>query len=518
MTLLLDERSAAAAEITGDRYPRIRCVPDYADTSGQEVAELAADAGLVLDEWEADCLDAALGERDDGDWAATEVGIVVPRQNGKGAIVEARELGGLFLLNEPLILHTAHETKTAGEAFLRIKGLIRDSADFSRRVKRINNTHGEEGIELLPTPTIISGAGGRQIRRSVAPRLRFLARSRVGGRGFTGRVVILDEAFELSDAAMTALLPTMSAQPNPQIWYTSTAPNKKKDHNALVLARVRNRGITGSPRLVYLEWSAGELTELVKMTERERRRFRLDRRNWARANPGLGIRLSTEFTETELGALSAEDFDTDRLGVGDWPADDADAWSVIDRNSWLSLIDESSSARDPVALAVDMEPQQRRMATIAAAGVRQDGRVHVEVIQHRAGSDWVAPRLAELARRWHPCAVVIDPASHAGSLTDAVTQAGVEVVSPFSTRDAAQACGQFYDAVAQGALAHLNQESLNLALAGATTRQLGDAWAWDKRNATVDISPLVAVTLATWGFNRFGRHRIPPYDLLRSVG
>jgi hypothetical protein len=39
----------------------------------------------------------------------------------------------------------------------------------------------------------------------------------------------------------------------------------------------------------------------------------------------------------------------------------------------------------------------------------------------------------------------------------------------------------------------------NAAVAGAMTRPLGDAWAWSRKNSTVDISPLVACTLALWG-------------------
>src|SRR6266487_164605 len=276
--------------------PRIRCVPSYVSSAGPEVRELAARAGLVLDPWEADALDDSLGEREDGDWAAFEIGMVVVRQNVKGVIVEVRELGGLYLLNEPLILHTAHEVKTSGEAFLRLLGLISDHDEFSRRVKRVNRSHGEEGIELLATPTIILGAGGRKIRRSVAPRLRFLARSRVSARGFTGRVVILDEAFELADASMAALLPTMSAQPNPQLWYTSTPPNQVKDYNARVLARLRARALSGNARrLVYLEWSAGERDEL---SPAELRALRTNRRAWAMANPALGIRIGEEFIES----------------------------------------------------------------------------------------------------------------------------------------------------------------------------------------------------------------------------
>ena len=158
------------------------------------------------------------------------------------------------------------------------------------------------------------------------------------------------------------------------------------------------------------------------------------------------------------------------------------------------------------------------MAAIGTAGLRPDGRLHVEVVDHQPGTDWVPARVAELARKWRPCAIVMDPASHAGALIEAVEQAGAEVVRPFGSRDAAQACGQFYDAVLQKDLRHRGQPMLTAALAGARTRRLGDQWAWDRVNAVVDIAPLTAVTLAAWGFNRYGRSRIAPYDLVRSVG
>jgi predicted amidohydrolase YtcJ len=61
-----------------------------------EAVELAASAGLVLDDWQQHVLVSALGERPDalGTWAAFEVGLVVPRQCGKGGVLEARELAG----------------------------------------------------------------------------------------------------------------------------------------------------------------------------------------------------------------------------------------------------------------------------------------------------------------------------------------------------------------------------------------------------------------------------------------
>jgi hypothetical protein len=44
-------------------------------------------------------------------------------------------------------------------------------------------------------------------------------------------------------------------------------------------------------------------------------------------------------------------------------------------------------------------------------------------------------------------------------------------------------------------------------LKGATQRPLGDRWAWSRKNSSIDISPLVAVTLALWGV---ARQKPPP--------
>src|SRR5499427_4923258 len=99
--------------------PRLLVAPDYRSSAGQEAIELAQLAGLYLDPWEALVLEHALGEGDDGRWAAAEVGLCVPRQNGKNAVLEARELAGLFLLDEHLTIHSAQHFKTAKEHFLR---------------------------------------------------------------------------------------------------------------------------------------------------------------------------------------------------------------------------------------------------------------------------------------------------------------------------------------------------------------------------------------------------------------
>jgi hypothetical protein len=460
----------------GVQRPRIFTAPSFVSSSGREAADLAAFAGLELDPWQQFVLEQGLGERPDGQWSAFEIAINVPRQNGKGGVIEARELAGLFLLGERLILHSAHEFKTAIEAFRRIESLVMNCDSLRKRVARVRRTTGEEAIELV-----------------TGQRLRFLARSGGSGRGFSGDCNILDEAMILGDEAMGALMPTMSARPNPQLWYLGSAGIGGP---SVQLARLRQRALDGGDAsLAYFEWSiaphvaecppgCGEHDDPV------------DPRAHARANPALGIRISQEHVDREQLSMSPQVFARERLGVGDYPSDSADAWSVIGEDAWRALADGTSTPADPVAFAVDMTPE-RSHAAIGVAGGSGEA-VHVEVIDHRPGTAWVVDRMVELAERWSPCAIVVDAGGPAGSLVADLQKRELEIVTP-KAREIAQACGQFFDGVSDQSIVHLDQAPLAAALAGAKQRPLGEAWAWARRGVSVDISPLVAVTLAAWG-------------------
>jgi phage terminase large subunit-like protein len=495
--------------LLGAQTPTLCSVPSLRISSaGRETVELAATAGLMLDPWQQVVLDGALGERNGGFWSAFEVALVLPRQNGKNSILEAREIAGLFLFGEELILHSAHEFKTGQEAFLRVRGLIEGSEAMSRRVDKVRTAHGDEGIELKPLPTVISGARGKQITRSKRQRLRFVARTSGSGRGFSGDVVILDEAFNLPESVISALLPTMSARPNPQLWYTSSAVDQEIHPHGVALARVRERGLRGDdPSLAYFEWSADEDAHRGAP-----RAVATDPAQWAAANPGMGYRVSADHIAREQRSMGSKSFQVERLGIGDWPATDDALKPVIDPEIWANLVHSGSKAGKFVVFAPDGNPE-RTSASIAAVGTRDDDLAHVEIIDRRPGTGWVAARLAELAQQWKPAAIVVDPSGPGGSWLAALQDAGIEPLL-ISGREMAQACGGFYEAVTEkGSIRHLDQLELRDALAGAQTRPLGDAWAWARRTSQVDISPLVAVTLAHYGWvTTQGKQRTSAYD------
>ncbi len=488
----------------GAQRPRVAKWAPYVSTAGAEAIDLAASAGLHLDPWQQFVLTHSLGEQDDGRWANFKVSLWVPRQNGKGGVIEARELFGLFLGRERLILHSAHEYKTAAEAYIRIKDLIQGAPHLDKCVHKFWQANGEQGIELTR-----SAGGGR---------LRFIARSRGSGRGFSGDLNILDEAQELTSQHMAALLPTMSARQNPQLWFTGTPP----DDPAAWAYGLRDDGEAGSPRMAHFDWGA----DLDLTSAEDRARAAEDVDLWYQCNPSMGIRISEEFVQDEAKPSGlGERFAVERLGV--WPPRAAEGPKVLDIKAWERLADVDSVRAGDVAFAVDITPS-RDTASIAVYGLREDGLGHVELIDRRPGTEWVVDRIVELRERWDPVAFALDAKGPAVSLLEPLEKLGIttpedpdrprrgELAVP-TAQDVAAACGQFADAVTQETLRHIGQAELTSAIRGAKTRPLGDAWAWARRVSSVDISPLVSGTLARWAYETRAHLVVREYDPLMNI-
>jgi hypothetical protein len=255
-----------------------------------------------------------------------------------------------------------------------------------------------------------------------------------------------------------------------------------------VFAGVRDRAIAGTDAgLFYAGWEAGEKDdhtgEDVDLD---------DRAEWWRSNPALHSgRITEEFIERERAALDDDEFARERLCI--WGG--GGKRRAIDPDIWAGLLDPRSRPTGKVALSVDVPPEGKR-ASIARSGERSDGRVHGE-IDTRPGTGWAVERLAELSKKRN-APVVLDGGSRAMSLVPALIAAGVQPVV-YGTRDVVSACGGLLDKIDEDRFRHVGQVELNTAVDGARRRKVGDAWAWHRRDTSVDISPLVALTLAVHG-------------------
>jgi phage terminase large subunit-like protein len=500
------------ASITyGDQMPRIEAIPQYVTSSAADAIELASVAGLDLDPWQQYTLTGGLGRKADGRWSAFEVKILVPRQNGKGSILEARELAGLYLFStDRLIIHTAHEHKTASEHYRRVLFLIENTPDLDKRVARQSSAYGREFIELKAAPTIISGSDGRQIRRKERSRLIFIARTGGSGRGFTCDCLVYDEDMALVAGQVGSSLPSLSARPNPQVWYAGSAGNK----NSTQVAHIRRRALAGgSNSLAYYEWSIDWHDDYCSPDCKEHD-DPYDIRSVAKANPALGRRVTADFVQAERDAMPEVEFNRERLSVGEYPAP-LDGWLVVPKK-WFEATKDSAEepprVRHPI-FAIDVAPN-RESGAIAVAGLRPDESVGLQVIDHRDGATWIVARAKAIQERWKPERWIVDKRAAAGALLTELEQAGLPVETMQAT-DVAHACGQIYDSFRDDTIRHYGQASLRAALAGVDKRELSDAWAFDRRNAGVDISPLMATTFALWGYQKFGMQE--DYDIRDSV-
>ena len=294
----------------GNQKPRVSLEPKRVSTDGEDVADLATAYGLTPDEWQQDILDVWMGRDKNDNFTARTCGLTVPRQNGKNALLEMRELYGLCIMGEQ-ILHSAHEVKTAAMSFRRLSGFFENRAmypELADLLLRIRRTNGQEAIELLN--------GGRIV---------FSARSRGANRGMTYDLVVFDEAQELTDEQLEATMSTMAAAPlgNRQTIYTGTPPSPSGHGD--VFARIRKQALTGADKnLSWHEWGVAELPSDVS-----------DKALWYDTNPALGIRLDESFTQTECNTLSKDGFARERLG---WWSDSATSNAVFTPKLWADCL------------------------------------------------------------------------------------------------------------------------------------------------------------------------------------
>jgi hypothetical protein len=235
-----------------------------------------------------------------------------------------------------------------------------------------------------------------------------------------------------------------------------------------------------------------------------------DEAGWRAANP----RVDVGFIAKERRALDPLGFARERLGLED-PQDAQE--KPIPPERWARWADPSSRVADGVVpvFAFDVAPD-RSAAAVSVSGRRGDGRRHLGLVAHERGDQWLVDRVVELHERHRPAAIVLDGASPAAAMLPELLDRGLEVWSqakPWgvlvvtSGGDMAAACGGLQSAVLDEECdrRHRGDLIVSAALESAVRRDIGDGgWGWARKRTDADITPIVALTLADWGWSRFG--------------
>lgn len=481
--------------------PRYLSLPSFERTLGGEVAAVATLAGFPPDPEQQLLLDAAFAVDAAGKSAAFEVVVIAPRQNLKTGFMKQYALGQLFVRDERLVVWSAHEFGTAQEALRDVEALI-DGSEWLR--KRVRLTNRGDVAKHGAVPEIETGTGARLI---------FKTRTAGGGRGLSGRKTLLDEAYALQPGHVGALYPIMLAQPDPQLVVGSSACRPE----STVLWDLVQRGRAGGdPRLAYAEWCTPDPVDVCA--------------HGAECTHGRGVegcgcdkpevvrlahsaiargRILLETVVDLRKSMPPDEYGREVMGWHDPP--DMDSSDIpIDPDAWSALTDpDPSHAPSTGAFAVEVD-RDRAWSSIGAAGVRDDGLCHLEVVQRERGTGWVVDRCVELDAAHGPVSFAVDGGGPASSLIEPLQDAGLTVVTA-GFRDLAQACGDLVDAVASGSVVHGPQPELEEAVVGARKRNQGDGgFTFGRRVSGSDVTPLLAVTLARWALDA-------AYDVQSSI-
>ena len=459
--------SLDVGELIGNPEPTFCIYPEYETSDILDCIDLNVAGGVDMLDWQIGVVEPWLGVNAYGRWSAQVCGLLVPRQNGKTlGCAGARINYGMVVLGEQVI-YTAHLQKTATETFELMEDFFTKGA-MSKRVKTIKEALGREEIKLK------NGA-----------RIKFLARTRNGGRGQHGDLLVFDEAQELTSTQQASFRPAISASRNPQTIYMGTPP--EKDTLARVFYNIRKRALSRKTRkTAWSEWAVREMPENMD-----------DPDLWAMVNPSMGTYILKETIEGEFEDYEPEEFAKERLCY--WPMDEfGDA--VIGKEDWDEcLTSEPPKPQTGEKMAAGIKFTADGANVALSVAVKQDSRVYVECLEYtnmNRGVSWLADWIIEREKRL--AMVFIDGKSNTGSLVAKLREAsypekGFRVMG---VADVTQASSMFSNAITEHELEHSYQPLLDESVCYATKRPIGKDGGWGFGNGKVDCAPAESAAFA----------------------
>jgi hypothetical protein len=404
---------------------------------------------------------------DDGRPAYTSVWISVPRQNGKTTLILAWEIDRCLWF-DPIqrVIYSAQTGKDARSK------LLEDQWPMI------------EHSSLRPAfLTPLQSMGSEAIRFKNGSRISVMASDEGSGHGKTIGLGVIDEAFRDTDSRREqALRPAMRTVRDAQLLVASTMGTDASTYlNRLVeTGREAAAADREDSRVAYFEWSAPDDADIE------------DPSVWAACTPALGQTVDVDTIRAEFEANRQTPGDFQRFALN---MRTASSERIIPEQVWKKVCNEFVVPDGRLVFGIDCDPD-RAGASIA----RADRSGRVELLEKDSGTGWILPTVTQLAQKW-AAPIAVDPGGPAAFLIPDLERQGLRVVE-VGGKDFSRACGLFYTAVADGEIQVRSDGRLDLALAAAKKREVGDAWAFARKSSSSDISPLVAVTVAFWAANQ----------------
>lgn len=441
---------------------------------GQRVANVAERLGTPLMPWQREFVDVAT-QLKYGKFERRTALATVPRQSGKTVLVQAVALDRMIHNDGMYGIYIA-QTRSAAASRLR---------DMGKKLVR-------SGIDPLAKITL--GVGNERLLMSNGSVLEVQSPNADSTHGESVDLAIIDEAWAVDEIVLEGILPAMSARPDSQLFMISTAGTVADSHLLNRYCDLARENVQGS--IAYVEYSMPD----------DAHPFDVER--WPEWMPALGHTVDSATIIDQMDKLDAGKF---RRAYGNIPT--ATSGEAIPLDWW-----NAQKADHPIPRGVTIAADATRKGAAVAIAyqletVDGDTVWHLDPWEWRPADQspaWVVETIRSLAR-YGPEDIAIDPASelsaHLPAIQEVADQFGV-ALRKFTLRERCMADQWLHNGLRDGSITHGHMVALEEAVEGAVTRSVGDLWRFDRMRSLVDVSPLIACSMA--GFTGYEAELLAP--------
>jgi hypothetical protein len=423
--------------------------------------------------WQRHAADVGAERLPDGRPAYSIVVVSVPRQAGKSVLGRAVCVEGMTARPNARVWSTAQTRNAGRDRWIDGARALRAAPGLGRAVD-LRLANGSESL------TLPNGSSWRPF----APLPDAL-------HGETSTRVLVDEAWSFDKVRGTellqAIIPTGLTVPEFQLWIVSAAGDDRSEFLA-DLIDTGTAAIGSGAGVAAIVWQSDVDAHAPDLIDRV-----------IADHPAVGHTVTADAIRTAADVMDPAEFLRAYGNV--WTATS----STMFRTEAVEAIRVPSTGAPVrparIGIAADVAPD-RGSGAIAAAWPLDGGELDVvATVGHGSGVSWMVESCRSIAGRYG-VPITLDPIGPTAGLADDLRRAGVPI-RELRTRDVTTAAADLLDSVNGESVGIVSDPALDAALSIAARRSVGrDAWAFDRRGAAGDLSPLVAASHALYALRR----------------
>lgn len=441
------------------------------DTPVEEAHKAAENMGITLLPQGLQVAGLLNATNDDGNPLYPNVVIQMGRRATKTSSVQATLLGRCFSIPGYRIISTA-QTGTLSQQFLAELGSTLEMAypDEDTRPFRFYKSNGTIRIRWT------NGSEWRAVKPQAS-----------AFRGSYADCILMDEAGEYdgktTEDLLAGALPVMATRPQAQLIVTGTPPRTREG----LLWQYLQAGRKGTEDLGILDYSMAPEQDAT------------DEAVWEAVYPGLSSGLvSIKFLRKALETQGLLSFSREFLCLDPVAA----SLRAIPEEDWLAtqVPDLLDLPKDNFSLAFDVT-QDGSAAAVAVAWYTEDGLPHVQILEHKAGMNWLPSYVGKCLTEFRGVEIGYDGIGNNLAVNQTIQRspripkAGLRAMT---MKEVAGGVSLFMSHVTDRALVHAEDGSLDSAVAEVSFRYSGDSRLWNRGKSQADISPLIAASNALY--------------------